>query len=446
MSEKKQNDVNMLEGPILPQVLLFTVPLMLSGVLQLMFNAADIAVVGRFAGSQSLAAVSSTSSLIGLITNLFIGLSVGSNVVVAQGLGAGRDTTVRKAVSTAILIALVGGLILAAVGGIAAGKMLTIMAVPDDVISLSTLYLRIYFLGMPAIMVYNYGASILRAKGDTRHPLYYLTVAGVLNVVMNLFFVIVMKLDVAGVALATILSQYVSAVLVILLLIRERSAVHFDFKHPEFDKDAFKEIFRIGLPAGLQGTLFSISNVTIQASINSFGSTVMAGNGAASNLEGFVYVSMNAFYQACLSFTGQNIGAGKKERIGKILKVCLLCVLIGGGFLGLTVHHFSGTLLKIYSTDPEVIAAGRVRTFWNCQFYALCGMMDVMGACNRGLGYSIMPMIVSLLGVCALRLLWVATVFAHFHTIEILYISYPVSWTITFIAHLICYLIVRKKI
>ena len=442
----KNYKIDMTEGKLLPKILVFSFPLMLSSILQLLFNAADVIVVGQFAGSQALAAVSSTGALIMLITNLFIGLSIGANVIVARNIGAGKVHETSVTVSTSMIIAAFGGIILTFAGFFLARPLLELMSSPENVIDLSTLYLKIYFFGMPGTLLYNYGASILRAQGDTKRPLYYLSLAGVLNVIMNLFFVIVMKMSVAGVALATILSQYVSCFLVVRCLCTDTGAVHFNLKHPEFDMSTFVSIIKIGLPAGLQGTVFSLSNVVIQASINGFGSVVMAGNGAASNIEGFVYVAMNAFYQACLTFTGQNLGAGKRERINSILYTCIACVTVTGLILGIGAWAAGPVLLRIYSSDPEVIAAGQIRLSYICKLYCLCGIMDVLVGAIRGLGSSVVTMIISLVGACLLRLLWIATIFKIFHTIGNLYLSYPVTWLITGAAQYIYYRILKKKI
>ncbi len=443
---KSSYRINMCEGSILPKVLLFAIPLMISSILQLLFNAADVIVVGQFAGSQSLAAVSSTGSLVNLIINLFVGLSIGTNVMTARYMGAGNNKDVHETVHTSIYIAMIGGLILACFGFFAASTLLSWMDTPSDVLPLSSLYLKIYFLGMPASMLYNFGSSILRAQGDTKRPLYYLSLAGVLNVVMNLFFVIVLHMDVAGVALATILSQYVSAILVILCLIHESGSLRLYPKQLKIYKDKLLDIAKIGLPAGIQGTVFSLSNVVIQSSVNSFGSIVMAGNGAASNIEGFVYSAMNAFYQACLTFTGQNIGAKKLERVNRILFVCQMCVITVGVVMGVSCYINGRVLLGIYSNDAAVIDAGMIRLKYVCLTYFLCGIMDVFVGSLRGMGYSIMPMIVSLLGACAMRLVWIATIFQAIHTLENLYISYPISWIITLSVHFICFVIVRIKL
>lgn len=444
MARNRQMD--MTSGSLMDKIIIFAFPLMLSSVLQLLFNAADIVVVGRFAGSTALAAVGSTSSLINLVTNIFIGFSVGANVVVARYVGANDDEGASKTVHTAMVIAMVGGLFLAIFGFFASRFLLELMGSPFDVIDLSTLYLKIYFFGMPASMIYNFGAAILRAHGDTKRPLYYLSLAGVINVVLNLIFVIGFKMSVAGVALATIASQYVSAALIVICLHNEESALRLEPSLLAIDFDKLKEIIKIGLPAGLQGTVFSISNVVIQSSINLFGSVIIAGNSAAANIEGFVYVAMNAFYQAALTFTSQNVGAKKVERINKILFTCQFMVIVVGFVLGISTVIFGETLIGIYSTDPAVIAAGVSRLKIVSALYFLCGMMDVFVGSLRGIGYSVMPMVVSLCGACGLRLLWVATVFQVYREIEVLYISYPISWTLTFLMHLVCYLFASRKV
>ena len=436
----------MTTGSLLGKILLFTLPLMLSSILQLLFNAVDIVVVGKFAGSRSLAAVSSTSALINLITNLFIGLSVGCNVVVAKHIGEKDHEKIYNSISTSIFISIIGGAILGIVGFFLAKPALQMMGSPADVIDLSTTYLKIYFLGMPALMIYNYGAAILRAQGDTRRPLNFLLVAGVINALLNLFFVVVLKLDVAGVGLATIISQYISGGLIFECIRNEQYPNCFDLKELHIDGSELKSILLVGLPAGLQGTVFAISNVTIQSSINSFGSIVMAGNGAASNLEGFVYQAMNAFYQSAVSFTSQNIGAKKMDRVNKILFTCLLYVTITGFISGFGVYLFGEPLLKIYTDDPAVVVAGMVRLSWVCRLYFLCGIMDVICGCIRGLGNSIIPMIVSLLGACAFRLIWIVTVFKRIGTLDILYVSYPISWTLTAFFHMLFFIIIRRQV
>lgn len=442
---RKSYEMDMCNGPILSKILLFSIPLMISGILQLLFNAADIVVVGRFTGSEAMAAVGSTGALINLIINLFVGISVGANVVVARNYGARDYDGVHGAVHTSVLTALVGGVFLIFVGILLARPMLELMGTPDNVINLSVLYMRIYFVGMPSFMLYNFGSAILRAIGDTRRPLYFLTLAGVINVVLNLFFVIVFNMGVAGVALATIISQTVSAVLVLLCLMKMEGPCHLDFKHLKFHLDQLMQMLRIGLPAGLQGIVFSLSNVLIQSSVNSFGSQVMAGNTAGSNIEGFVYNAMNAVYQTSLSFTSQNMGAKRFDRITKILFECLFVVSAIGIILGGGAYLMADHLLGIYTSDPEVISYGITRMSYCCATYFLCGLMDVMVGSIRGMGYSIMPMLVSLTGACAFRVVWIFTVFQFNRTLDCLYVSYPISWILTAGVHMICFFAVRKK-
>ena len=445
---KKKYEIDMCNGPILKKMLVFALPLMLSSILQLLFNAADIVVVGRFAGDDSLAAVGSTSSLINLLTNLFIGLSVGSNVLVARYFGAKKEDELRETVHTAMTLSLIGGAVLTVIGIAGAPLILTWMQSPPEVINLSIIYLRVYFAGITATMIYNFGSSILRAIGDTKRPLYYLSIAGVVNVVLNLIFVIVFHWGVFGVGIATVISQVVSATLVVRCLLREQGGIRLDLKLLGINKGKLLQIMQIGLPAGFQGMLFSLSNVVIQSSVNSFGATIVAGNSAAQNLEGFVYVGMNAFYQAAISFMGQNVGAGKYSRVNKILYSAEICVISVGFALSMAVRLFATPLLSLYTDSPAVIEAGTVRLGVICATYFLCGMMDVMVGALRGLGYSIAPMIVSLLGACAFRLLWIATVFQidRFHTIKTVYTSYPISWTVTFLAHLVTFVIVRRRL
>lgn len=438
--------VDMCNGPIFKKLIIFAIPLILSGCLQLLFNAADIIVVGRFTGSQALAAVGSTSALINLLVNLFIGISVGANVVLGKYIGARDDENASKTVHTAIFISIVGGIFMIFIGFFFSKPLLELMATPEDVIDLSSLYMRIYFVGMPFFMLYNFGAAILRSIGDTKRPLYFLLISGIINVVFNLFFVIVFHMGVAGVALATMISEGISAGLILLCLKHMDGPLHFELKNMRFHKDLALKMLEVGLPAGLQGIIFSISNVLIQSSVNSFGSVVMAGNTAASNIEGFVYTSMNAVYQTSLSFTSQNFGAKKFDRIDKILIECLGIVTLVGLVLGQGAYFFGQQLLSIYTNDRHVIQYGIERLSVISATYCLCGMMDTLVGSLRGVGYSILPMLVSLTGVCVFRVVWIFTVFKSLHTQFSLYVSYPISWTITIIAHLICFLIVRKRI
>ena len=443
-------EIDMTHGPILKKLLLFTVPLILSSILQLLFNAADVVVVGRFAqqGDLCLAAVGSTGSLTSLIVNMFVGLSVGTNVVAARAWGSGDHKAMEDSVHTSMLVSVVSGVILAVVGVIGARVFLEWMNTPEEVIDLSSLYLRIYFAGMPANMIYNFGSAILRSVGDTRRPLIYLIIAGALNVILNLFFVIVLHMDVEGVALATIISQAVSAALVVICLMRSEGGLRLTLKKLRIAGNMLKEIARIGLPAGFQGVLFSISNVMIQSSINAFGATVMAGSSAAGNLEGFVYVGMNAFHQAAVSFSSQNLGAGEYKRIWRIAVVCQVCVTVVGLLMGVGVWFFGSELLRIYTTSQEVVNAGLVRLSYVCLPYALCGMMDVMTGSLRGIGYSVMPMLVSILGICVFRVAWIATVckLPACSDIDFVYLSYPISWIITLIAHTICFVWAMRRV
>ncbi|MBQ5314212.1 MAG: MATE family efflux transporter [Oscillospiraceae bacterium] len=443
---KKTYEMDMIHGPLLPNILRYAFPLMLSGILQLMFNAADVIVVGRFAGSQALAAVGSTGSLINLLINLFVGVSIGTNVLVARYYGARDWDGIQETINTSIITAAVGGVALVFIGFFVSRPLLDLMGTPADVIDHSVLYMRIYFAGMPFFMLYNFGAAILRSVGDTKRPLYFLMIAGVINVILNLILVIVFHMGVAGVAIATVASQVVSCILVMRCLIHNEGAIHVDLGNLTFNKKRMTEMLRIGLPAGFQGMVFSISNVLIQSSVNSFGSIVMAGNTAAANIEGFVYTAMNAFYQTNLSFTSQNYGAKNKERIGKVLLCCLGLVTVVGAVVGNGAYLLGNFLLGFYTTDPQVIVYGMNRLAIISTMYFICGLMDVMVGSIRGLGYAVMPMIVSLMGACAFRVVWIFTVFRMFHTQFSLYISYPISWTITFAVHLICFLAVRKKV
>ena len=438
--------VDMCNGPIFKKLIIFAIPLILSGCLQLLFNAADIIVVGRFTGSEALAAVGSTSALINLLVNLFIGISVGANVVLGKYIGARDDENASKTVHTAIFISIVGGIFMIFIGFFFSKPLLELMATPEDVIDLSSLYMRIYFVGMPFFMLYNFGAAILRSIGDTKRPLYFLLISGIINVVFNLFFVIVFHMGVAGVALATMISEGISAVLILLCLKHMDGPLHFELKDMRFHKELALKMLEVGLPAGLQGIIFSISNVLIQSSVNSFGSVVMAGNTAASNIEGFVYTSMNAVYQTSLSFTSQNFGAKKFDRIDKILLECLGIVTVVGLVIGQGAYFFGQQLLSIYTNDKHVIAFGIERLSVISATYCLCGMMDTLVGSLRGVGYSILPMLMSLTGVCVFRVVWIFTVFKALHTQFSLYVSYPISWVITIFAHTICFLVVRKRI
>ncbi len=438
----------MTTGSIFTKLISFSFPLIASSILQLFFNAADVVVVGRFAGDNSLAAVGSTSSLINLLTNLFMGLSIGTNVVAANHFGANDSRKLSDTVHTAMLLSLYSGIALTVIGVLGAKCILRLMMAPPEVLKLATLYLQVYFAGITSTMIYNFGSALLRAKGDTQRPLYILFAAGVINVILNLIFVICFKMNVAGVAFATVISQTFAAAIIVLVLTREQDAFHLNIRKLCINRSIFERILKIGLPAGFQGIMFSFSNVIIQSSVNTFGNIIIAGNSAAISIEGFVYTSMNGFSQGTLTFCGQNMGAGKKERIKKVIFLSQIIITIIGEVLGISVLIFGKQLLSLFTKNPEVIQAGILRLKMICTIYALCGVMDCMGNAIRGIGHSLLPMIVTLGGACGLRLLWLATVFQipTFHKIETIYLSYAISWTITWIVHLICFSVVYRKI
>lgn len=442
MDNTKEKNNDLTSGPLTIKIIKFIIPLMLTGILQLLYNAADSIVVGHYDGSSALAAVSSVGALINLLVNAFMGLSVGAAVVVAQDYGAKDYEGVSKTVHTSYLISIIGGIVVGAIGLIFSRQFLIWMGSPEDVLPLSTEYLMIYFAGTPANMAYNFGASILRSVGDTKRPLYFLTISGLVNVVLNLVLVIVFHMGVAGVAYATIISQILSAVMVIVYMMKSKDCVRFVPKKMRIHGDKLKKMLYIGLPAGFQGTVFSLSNVVIQSAVNSFGSLVMAGNGAASSLEGFTYTAMNSVYQASLTFVGQNVGAKKYDRINKVQGVCLVLVTIIGLVFGVTTYCLGEPLLSIYlPKDPEAIPYGIIRMSYIALPYFLCGMMEVMVGGQRGMGMSFIPMINALLGSCVLRIVWISTVFAADPTLFTLYISYPISWAVTTLAHAVFYFI-----
>ena len=424
----------MTEGAIFPKLVKFSVPLILSSILQLLFNAADIVVVGRYAGDNSLAAVGSTSSMVNLMVNFFIGLGVGCNVVAANFLGAGKKEELNRTVHTTMVLSVIGGFILTLVGIAFSRQILILMASPEDVLPLSTLYLKVYFGGITATIIYNFGAAILRAKGDTKRPLYILLVAGVINVILNLIFVIPLKMDVAGVAYATVLSQVFAAFCVVWILMHEDEEFRLDLRRLRLDIPILMRIIKIGVPAGFQSMLFSFSNMLIQSAVNSFGAVMVAGNSAAQSIEGFVYISMNSFAQATLTFAGQNMGAHKFDRIKRLIVISEASVVVVGLVLGFAVLFFGRPVLGIYSESPEVIDAGMLRLTVILSTYFTCGMMDSMGGVIRGVGHSILPMIITLVGACGLRIVYLATFFQipRFHTYQSIFYSYPISWVVTF--------------
>lgn len=446
----KAVNLNMTQGPLLGKIIRFSVPLMLSGMLQLLYNAADVIVVGRFASSAALAAVGSTGALVNLLINLFIGVSVGCNVLVARYYGAGDHDAVSETVHCAVGASVIIGILAGIVGLIFSTPMLELMGSPVDVLPLASLYLRIYFCGMPFNIAYNFGAAILRAVGDTKRPLYILSLAGAVNVVLNLVLVIVFDMSVAGVAIATVLSQVISAVLVIRCLTLREDCCHLKLKDIRIHKDKLVGMIRVGLPAGIQGSLFSLSNVIIQSSVNSFGSVVVAGNSAAANIEGFVYTAMHAVYQACITFVSQNLGARKPRRILKVMGICILVVSVVGLVLGNLVYLCGHPLLSIYCSDSEglqeqMISVGLTRMTYLAAPYFLCGLMEIGCGGMRGLGWSWLPTTISLLGACGSRIVWIFTVFRQVGTLNSLYISYPISWALTFAAHMLCFFFAFRR-
>ena len=444
--KKNKYEIDMCNGTIMDKLISFALPLMVSGILQLMFNAVDIIVVGRFSGSQALAAVGSTTALINVFTNLFIGVSLGANVLAARFYAAGKDKEMSETVHTAITLALVSGVVMAVVGLVFSRWALEIMGTPADVIDQSSLYMRIYFLGMPFFMVYNYGAAILRAVGDTKRPLMFLMVAGVINAVLNMFLVIVFHMGVAGVAIATVISQMISCLLVLRCLYKTDSSYQLRFSRLCMKKFYLVQIFQVGIPAGIQSTVINFSNALLQSSVNSFGSTAMAGYTAANNVLGFLYASVNAVTQACMSFTSQNYGVGKYKRMDRVLLNCGILSFIIAFVLGCGSYIFGGEILKIYTEDPEVIRCGVEILSITTVPYFLCGIMDLFPGALRGMGHSGVPMILSIIGTVGTRIVWIFWVFPEYRSLYTLFISYPASWGITIVMQVICFVFVRRKV
>ncbi|HHW31599.1 MAG TPA: MATE family efflux transporter [Clostridiaceae bacterium] len=442
----QKNEMDMCSGPLFSKILIFSLPIMAMNILQLLFNAADMIVVGRFSGSKALAAVGATGSLINLLVNLFIGLSVGTSVIVAQDYGAGKPDAVSRSVHTSIAISIICGIIVMIMGFIFCEPMLKIMGTPEDIIDLSVLYMKIYFTGIPATMVYNFGAAILRAIGDSRRPMYYLVISGTVNVMFNLFFVIVLHMSVDGVAWATVISQYLSVFLIMICLYRSHSAIRFIPQSMHIDGYKLKNIIKIGLPAGMQSLLFSISNVMIQSAVNSFGSTMVAASSAASNVEGFVATPLNAYYNAAITFTGQNMGAKKYDRIDTVAKVCTVLVLATWFILGGATLLFGRQLLGFYTSSEEVVELGMLRMVVMMTTYFTCGIMNVFPGITRGMGYSVSPMICTLVGACLMRIVWLATFFTWYPTMIMLFACYPITWTLAGIGQVGCFFYARHQI
>lgn len=438
-------EIDMCNGSIMDKLISFSLPLMLSSILQLMFNAVDIIVVGRFSGSEALAAVGSTTALINIFTNLFIGISLGANVLAARYYAAGQEKEMSESVHTAITLAIISGIIMAFVGVGMSRTALELMDTPSDVIGLSTVYMRIYFCGMPFFMLYNYGAAVLRAVGDTKRPLLFLAAAGLANVGLDLLLVIVIPLGVAGVAIGTVASQMVSSVLVIWCLHRTEGSYQLRFSRLSIKWVYLKRIFQVGIPAGIQSTVINFSNALLQSSVNSFGSTAMAGYTAANNILGFLYVSVNAVTQACMSFTSQNYSVGKAKRMDRVLLDCILLSSGAAVVLGVGAYVFGSRLLTIYTSDASVIQCGLEILSITTVPYFLCGIMDLLPGALRGMGHSAVPMILSVIGTVGTRIVWIYGIFPHHRSLYFLFISYPGSWIITIIMQAVCFYFVRKK-
>lgn len=442
----KNSEMDMCNGPLFRKVLIFSFPIMAMNILQLLFNAADMIIVGRFSGSEALAAVGATGALISLIVNLFMGLSVGTSVIVAQDYGADNPEAVSRSVHTSILISIISGFVVMIIGLVLCKPLLEIMGTPQDIIGLSVLYMKIYFIGVPASLIYNFGSAILRAVGDSRHPMYYLVITGVINVLLNLFFVIVLHMSVDGVAWATIISQYLSVLLIMIYLYKCDGAIRFIPSRLRIDANKLENVIRIGLPAGLQGLLFSISNVLIQSAVNSFGSVMVAANSAASNIEGFAGTTMNAYYNAAITFTGQNMGAKKFDRIDTVAKISTVLIFATWIILGGGILLFGRPLLGIYTPDKEVIDLGMRRMTIMMAAYFTCGTMNVFPGLTRGMGYSMLPMLSTLIGACLLRIVWLATVFTWYPTYTVLFLCYPVTWALAGIGQVGSFFYARRQV
>ena len=436
----------MCNGSIMDKLISFSLPLMVSGILQLAFNAVDIIVVGRFSGSQALAAVGSTTALINVFTNLFIGISLGANVLAARFYAAGREEEMSQTVHTAITLALISGVVMAFVGVLFAKGALELMGTPDDVISQSTLYMRIYFMGMPFFMLYNYGAAILRAIGDTKRPLIFLIISGIANAALNMILVILFHMGVAGVAIGTIISQLISCVLVLTCLYRSEGSYQLRFSKLKINGAYMEQIFQVGVPAGIQSTVINLSNALLQSSVNSFGSIAMAGYTAANNMLGFLYMSVNSITQACMSFTSQNYGVGKLKRMDKVLRDCAILSISIAAVLGGLAYSFGPQILTVYTSDPKVINCGMEILAYTSITYFLCGIMDLFPGALRGMGYSAVPMVLSVIGTVGTRIVWVFGIFPNHRSLSVLFVSYPVSWILTIVLQVVCFYFVRKRV
>lgn len=439
-------EIDMCNGTIMDKLISFALPLMISGMLQLMFNAVDIIVVGRFTGSQALAAVGSTTALICTFTNLFIGVSLGANVLAARFYASGKTKEMSETVHTAILLALISGIAMSVIGILCARESLVLIATPDDIIGQAALYLRIYFLGMPFFMLYNYGAAILRAIGDTKRPLIFLIISGIANAALNMILVILFHMGVAGVAIGTIISQLISCVLVLTCLYRSEGSYQLRFSKLKINGAYMEQIFQVGVPAGIQSTVINLSNALLQSSVNSFGSIAMAGYTAANNILGFLYMSVNSITQACMSFTSQNYGVGKLKRMDKVLRDCAILSISIAAVLGGLAYSFGPQILTVYTSDPKVINCGMEILAYTSITYFLCGIMDLFPGALRGMGYSAVPMVLSVIGTVGTRIVWVFGIFPNHRSLSVLFVSYPVSWIITIVLQVVCFYFVRKRV
>ena len=439
-------EIDMCNGTLMDKLISFSLPLMLSGILQLLFNAVDIIVVGRFTGRQALAAVGSTTALINIFTNLFIGISLGANVLAARFYASGKEKEMSETVHTSITLALISGLVMALAGVLLARFALNLMGTPNDVIDQSVLYMRIYFLGMPFFMLYNYGAAILRAVGDTKRPLFFLVISGMTNAVLNLVLVIVFHMGVAGVAIGTIVSQLISSILVLRCLYTSNTSYRLYFSKLGIKTQYLKQIFQVGIPAGIQSTVINLSNALLQSSVNSFGSVAMAGYTAANNIFGFLYMSVNAVTQSCMSFTSQNYGVKKLKRMDRVLLDCMILSVGVTLTLGCGAYFFGPELLKIYTSDADVIRCGVEVLAFTTVPYFCCGIMDLLPGALRGMGYSGVPMILSIIGTVGTRIMWIFGLFPAHRSLSFLFISYPVSWILTILMQAVCFCFVRKHV
>lgn len=446
MKQTKSFEIDMCNGTLMDKLISFSIPLMLSGILQLMFNAVDIIVVGRFAGSESLAAVGSTTALINVFTNLFIGISLGSNVLAARYYAAGKEREMSETVHSSLTLALISGILMAFAGLFFSRTALEWMGTPDDVIDLAALYMKIYFIGMPFFMLYNYGAAILRAVGDTKRPLLFLVVSGLVNAGLNMILVICFHMAVEGVAIATVISQLLSCIMVLSCLYRTQGCYQFRFSKLGLKSIYVLQIFQVGIPAGIQSTVINFSNVLLQSSVNSFGSVAMAGYTAANNIFGFLYTSVNSATQACMSFTSQNYGAGKTKRMDRVLIDCLILSCAFSLTMGCCAWFFGPQLLLIYTESSAVISCGVEILSFTTVTYFLCGIMDLIPGALRGMGRSAVPMILSIIGTVGTRIVWIFWIFPYHRSLDILFLSYPVSWILTILMQVICFFIVRKSV